>query len=244
VTGDLAGRVALVTGGGNGIGAAVVTRLAAAGAAVAVVDRDGSAARRVAAATGGTAVRADLATPDGTRAAFARAEAAHGRIDLVHLNAGTICGEPDLTRLDPDRYRSTMALNVDAVVHGVQMAVPALERAGGGAILVTSSIAGLTPFDLDPVYAMTKHAVIGLVRALAPGLAERGIRLAALCPDFVDTGFVAPYRAALTAAGPGLLTPEVVAEAAVAELTGGAAGRIVVVRPDREPYPYTFAPVP
>ncbi|MER7168998.1 SDR family NAD(P)-dependent oxidoreductase [Micromonospora sp. NPDC000207] len=237
-----AGRVAVVTGGGNGIGAAVAARLAAEGAGVVVVDRDGAAARRVAGQIGGTAIRADLATPEGTATAFARAEAAYGRIDLVHLNAGMLCGEPDLVRLDLDRYRSTMGVNVDAVVFGVRACVPALERAGGGAVLVTSSIAGLTPFDLDPVYAMTKHAVVGLVRALADGLHERGIRIAALCPDFVDTGFVEPYRGALAGAGE-MLTVDAVAAAAVTELTAGRPGTVLVLRADRPPYPYAFAPV-
>jgi NAD(P)-dependent dehydrogenase (short-subunit alcohol dehydrogenase family) len=243
VTGALTDRVAVVTGGGNGIGAAVVRRLAAHGAAVVAVDRDGAAARSVAAAAGGTAIKADVTTPEANRSVFARAEAVYGRVDLVHLNAGVICGEPDLVRLDLERYRATTAVNIDAVVFGIQATLPALARAGGGAILVTSSIAGLTPFDLDPVYAMTKHAVIGLVRALAGQLEAAGVRIAALCPDFVDTGFLGPHRELLTGTGAPMLTADAVAEAAVSELSGGKPGTILVVRPGRGPLPYVFAPV-
>jgi NAD(P)-dependent dehydrogenase (short-subunit alcohol dehydrogenase family) len=242
MTGTLTGRVAVVTGGGNGIGAAVARRLAAAGAAVVIVDRDGAAARSVAASIGGTAVKADLASPDGSRTAFARAEAVHGRIDLVHLNAGIMSGTPNLADLDLDRYRAVIGVNIDAVVFGVQAAIPALGRVGGGAILVTSSIAGLTEFDLDPVYAMTKHAVIGLVRALATQLARRGVRIGALCPDFVDTGFFGPHRQLLLASGHPMLTAEAVAEAAYAELTGGTSGGITVLRQGGVPTPYEFAP--
>ncbi|WP_407567209.1 SDR family oxidoreductase [Polymorphospora sp. A560] len=236
----LAGRVALVTGGGNGIGAAVARRLSAAGAAVVVADRDGAAARSVAAEVGGTAVRADLAAPEGTRTAFARAEAVHGRLDLVHLNAGMLSGTPDLTELDEARYRAVTGVNIDAVVFGVRAAIPALRRAGGGAVLVTSSIAGLTGFDLDPVYAMTKHAVVGLVRALAPSLAGQGIRISAICPDFVDTGFLGPHRHLVTG-GP-MLTADAVAEAVLGELADGESGRLLVLRAGQPPAPYVFAP--
>jgi NAD(P)-dependent dehydrogenase (short-subunit alcohol dehydrogenase family) len=175
--------------------------------------------------------------------AFARAEAIHGRIDLLHLNAGALSGTPDVTQVNADHYRSVTGINIDAVFFGVQAAVPALTRAGGGSILVTSSIAGLTAFDLDPVYAMTKHAVIGLVRALAGTLSRQGIRISAICPDFVDTGFFGTHRQMLAGAGFQMLTAEEVAEAAVAELTDGAAGRLLVVRHGRPPAEHVFAAV-
>lgn len=241
MTGPLAGRVAVVTGGANGIGAAVCRRLAAVGATVVVVDRDPVRAHAVADETGGTAVVADLTAPDASRRALAAAEKRHGRVDLVHLNAGVLCGMPDITRVTPAQYRTVSALNVDAVFYGVQAAIPVLRRSGGGAVLVTSSIAGLNEFEFDPVYAMTKHAVTGLVRALALPLAAEGIRISAICPAFVDTGFIGPYREMFRAAGYSLMSPVAVAEAAVAELIDGEPGRALVLEAGTPPTPFPFA---
>ncbi|KQS71361.1 SDR family oxidoreductase [Modestobacter sp. Leaf380] len=239
---DLAGRVAVVTGGGNGIGAAVAERLAARGAGVVVVDRDGAAAARVAARVGGTAIRADLATQEGTKVAVARALAVHGRIDLVHLNAGMLSGVHDLAALDVERYRRVVGLNVDAVVFGIQAALPSLVREGG-AVLVTASVAGLTPFELDPLYAMTKHAVVGLVLSLAGPLREQGVRIAALCPDFVDTGFIGAHREMVAAGGRALLAVGEVADAAVAALVDGVGGPVTVLLPGRPAHEHTVAEV-
>jgi NAD(P)-dependent dehydrogenase (short-subunit alcohol dehydrogenase family) len=240
MTGPIAGRVAVVTGGANGIGAAVSRRLATAGATVVVVDRDPVRTHALAAEIGGTPVIVDLTAPDASRRALAAAEKRHGRVDLVHLNAGMLCGMPDITRVTPTQYRTVMALNVDAVFYGVQAAIPALRRSGGGAILVTGSIAGLNEFEFDPVYAMTKHAVTGIVRALALPLAAEGIRISAICPAFVDTGFIGPYREMFQAAGYPLMSPAEVAEAAVAELIDGEPGRALVVEAGAPPTPFPF----
>ncbi len=243
MSGKLRGRVAVVTGGANGIGAAVCRRLATLGATVVVVDRDPVRAHTVASEIGGTAVVADLTAPDASRRALAVAEKKHGRIDLVHLNAGVLCGMPDITRVTPTQYRTVTALNIDAVFYGVQAAIPALRRSGGGAVLVTSSVAGLNEFEFDPVYAMTKHAVTGLVRALALPLASEGIRISAICPAFVDTGFIGPFREMFRAAGFPLMSADVVADAAVAELVDGEPGRALVVEAGAPPRPFPFADV-
>lgn len=233
-------RVALVTGGAGGIGAQVARHLAALGATVVVVDRDGPGAHAVATEIGGSAIETDLTVPTASGEAVAEALRRHGRLDLVHLNAGALCGEPDISRVEPERYQAVRALNLDAVWYGIHAAVPALRRRGGGAVLVTASMAGLSEFEFDPVYAMTKHAVIGLVRSLALPLATQGVRISALCPSFVDTAFLGPFRAMFAAAGYQLMDPAAVAEAAVAELINGEPGRVLVVRPGAQPVAVQF----
>lgn len=113
----------------------------------------------------------------------------------VHLNAGIQIAPPDapLTEYQFDamsieRYRRMMAVNIDGVVFGLQALLPLLPS--GSAIVVTASLAGITPYSVDPLYAMSKHAVVGLVRSLAPTLAKRNININAICPGGIDTGII------------------------------------------------------
>ena len=87
-----------------------------------------------------------------------------------------------------DRYRRMMSVNVDGVVFGPQALLPLLPS--GSSIVVTASLAGITPYSVDPLYAMSKHAVVGLVRSLAPTLAERDIIINAICPGGIDTAII------------------------------------------------------
>ncbi len=87
-----------------------------------------------------------------------------------------------------ERYRRMMGVNVDGIVFGLQALLPRLQT--GASIVVTASLAGITPYAIDPLYAMSKHAVVGLVRSLAPTLAERDIRINALCPGGIDTAII------------------------------------------------------
>jgi NAD(P)-dependent dehydrogenase (short-subunit alcohol dehydrogenase family) len=115
----------------------------------------------------------------------------------------------------------------------------------GDAIVVTASLAGLIGVEGDPIYSLTKHAVIGLVRSVAPQLAERGIRLNAVCPGFADTPMVrGTLRESLEAAGFPLLEPDDVAEAVWRAATGGGSGEAWIVQPGREPEPYRFRGIP
>ena len=165
---DLAGKVAVVTGGGSGIGLATATRLADAGASVAVVDLDGASAERAAATSVGSASRPTWAGPTQWPGIVDAVTARFGGIDLAHLNAGVTTGEADITALTDETYRRVMSVNVDGVVYGVRALVPALAARGGGAIVATASLAGLIGFSPDPIYCLTKHAVVGLVRSLVP----------------------------------------------------------------------------
>lgn len=152
---DLSGKVALVTGGASGIGAAAVDRLVAAGAQVVVVDRDADGAAAVAEKAGGLAFPADVTDPTALPAAVAAAEERFGRLDVVLLNAGVTAGQSGVTDLDLDGYRRILGVNLDHVVFGLNAAVPALRRAGGGHVVATASLAGLIGLPGDALYTAT-----------------------------------------------------------------------------------------
>jgi NAD(P)-dependent dehydrogenase (short-subunit alcohol dehydrogenase family) len=239
---ELAGRGALVTGGGSGIGAAVTRRLAAAGAHVAVIDRDADAARAIAEEVAGLALPGDVADPDTMPMLTRVAEDRFGRLDVVFLNAGTVGGQSGTEALDVARYRALVGVNVDHVVYGTCAAVPALRRAGGGTIVATASLAGLLGLPGDPLYTLTKHAVVGYVRAAGAALAEEGLRLCALCPGYADTPLLAGQRERFGDFP--LLRAEDVADAFEAVLARGVSGQAWYVQPGREPGPYGFRGVP
>jgi NAD(P)-dependent dehydrogenase (short-subunit alcohol dehydrogenase family) len=245
--------VALVTGGGSGIGLAIVRQLAAQDVRVAVADVDLAAARRAADETGGTAVPCDVRDPDASEAAVAEAERAYGALDLVFLNAGVSQQTTSWDDLDVEAYRRTVAINVDGVVFGVRAALPALRRQGTGStggtgstrgIVVTASLAGLAPAPATPVYALTKAAVVAFVRSMAPGLQVEGITLNAVCPGFVDTPLLDGITDRFAEAGFPLMSAEQVARAAVDLAQGEQTGQCVVLQPGREPTPYAFRGVP
>ncbi len=192
---ELPSRVAVITGAGSGIGAAMVARLAADGATVVAADIDLDAATAVADANGATAVRLDVTDRGGWTSVLDQVEADHGGIDLLAANAGIMSRPPDAP-IDDDildwteRWEAVRAVNLDGVVWGIAEVVPRLARSGGGDIVVTASVSGLVPTPIDPYYTATKHAVVGLVRSLAPGLEGRGVRINALCPGAIDTAIV------------------------------------------------------
>jgi NAD(P)-dependent dehydrogenase (short-subunit alcohol dehydrogenase family) len=239
---DLTGKAALVTGGASGIGAAAVRRLAAAGAVVAIVDRDERAARAVADEVGGLALPGDVTEADTMAMSIDVAEDSFGHLEVVLLNAGTTGGQSGTEALDLADYRRVMGVNVDHVVFGLAAAVPALRRAGGGVVVATASLAGLLPMPGDPLYTLTKHAVVGYVRAAAPVLAPEGIRFCAVCPGFADTPLIARARSQFGDFP--LLTAEDVADAIEAVLDRGEPGECWYVQPGRDPGPYGFRGVP
>ncbi len=239
---ELTGKVALVTGGASGIGAAAVRRLAAAGARVAVADRDEGAAAALATEVGGIALPGDVADPERMPAHVAAVEEAFGRLDVVLLNAGVTAGQSGVEDLDLAAYRRIVGVNVDHVVFGLTAAVPALRRAGGGHVVATASLAGLVAMPGDALSTMTKHAVVGYVRSAAPTLAAEGIRVNAICPGFADTPLIAQAKPRF--AGFPLLRAEDVADAVEAVLERGEPGECWFVQPGREPAPYGFRGVP
>ena len=236
-------RVALITGGASGIGLAVGRALAADGVRTVLADRDEGAGQAASAELGAVFVRTDAGNPEEVRAAVEAARQ-EGRLDLVVLNAGITTGETPIERLPLDRYRAIMAVNVDGVVFGVQAALPVLRAAGGGAIVATASLSGLTPYPQDPVYSMTKHAVVGLVRSLAEPLSTDGVTINCVCPGFVSTTLIDAYRDRFRQEGLPLLTVEEVAAAVLAAAGSGRTGQVWVCQPGRPCEPYRFRGVP
>jgi NAD(P)-dependent dehydrogenase (short-subunit alcohol dehydrogenase family) len=242
--GSLTGKVAVVTGGGSGIGLATAGLLAEAGASVAVVDLDGPSAERAAAGLGGFAVRADVGRPDEWTSVVDAVTSRFGGIDLAHLNAGVMTGEADIAALGDDGYRRIMGVNVDGVVFGIRALVPAMSARGGGAIVATASLAGLIGFSPDPIYTLTKHAVVGLVRALTPQLEAKGITCNAVCPGIVDTPLVGEARPMLEESGFPLIDARAVAATVVDLLSGEMSGEAVVIQAGRDPVPFRFGRPP
>jgi len=157
---------ALVTGGASGIGAALVARLRTERFDVESLDL----------VTG-----FDVTDPEAWEDT--------GPVDVACLNAGVLGGPPDPAELTLDGYRRALGVNVDGVVLGVRRLARVMPA--GGRIVCTASLAGLTAVPDDPVYALTKHAVVGYVRSVALPLSKRGISINAVCPGFADTAMVA-----------------------------------------------------
>lgn len=187
---------------------------------------------------------ADVRAPEANEAAVRAAEHAYGRLDLVHLNAGLGTGGMTLDNFDLATYRRLMDVNLDGVVHGFTAALPALRRAGGGAVVATSSLSGLTAFPGDALYAASKAAVIGLVRALAEPLAADGITVNAIAPGFTNTALVAPFAQVLADGNFPLLSVDEVADVVVGLLTGEETGQVYVIQPGGVAVPYRFRGVP
>jgi len=241
----LDGKVAVVSGAASGIGLAVARTLTEHGARVVVADRNEDAGRDAAATLGGAFVAADVGEPADWVRVVETAENELGGVDIAHLNAGVTCPEPAIEKLTDEQYRRIMRANVDGVVFGARAVVPAMERRGGGAIVATASLAGLIPTPFDPIYALTKHAVIGLVRSLVPHLQAKGIRVNAVCPGITDTPLVgAEPRAALEQAGFPLIPATDIAAAVLMAVSGDATGQAYVCQAGREPVPFEFRGVP
>ncbi|MBA2282077.1 MAG: SDR family NAD(P)-dependent oxidoreductase [Actinomycetota bacterium] len=237
---ELAGKVAVVTGGASGIGAATAARLAEAGCRVVVVDvQDGLGAEQ-AAAVDGRYVRADVSDPAAWLALVDDVVAVEGAIDVAHLNAGVVTGAADITELTDAQYDRIMGVNVHGVVYGLRAVARVMAGSGGG-IVATASVAGVWPFALDPIYTLTKHAVVGLVRSVAPGLDARGITVNAVCPGVVDTPLVGEARELLRGAGFPMIPPSLIADGVVGALTSGRTGECWVCLPDRDPAVFEFA---
>ena len=163
-------------------------------------------------------------------------------VDLACLNAGVVAREADVARLSDEEYRRIVGVNVDGVVFGVRRLAQVMD---GGSIVVTASLAGLTATEQDPLYALTKHAVVGFVRSVAPQLAERGIRLNMVNPGFVDTPMLDEVgRAAFESAGFPLLQPEDVAVAVLRAAEDEEVGQAWIVQPGRGPMKFRFPNLP
>jgi NAD(P)-dependent dehydrogenase (short-subunit alcohol dehydrogenase family) len=235
---EIEGRVAVVTGGGGGIGRALAGALVAAGARVLVADLDGEA---VAAAAGAIArrqpgvaisARADVANESELAGLIELAERELGAIDVFFANAG-VTGEGGLS--DDDDWAATIEVNLMAHVRAARLLVPTWLERGGGYFVSTASAAGLlSQIGLAP-YAVTKHAAVAFAEWLAITYGSRGIRVSCLCPMGVDTkmlnagleegGGAGVGRRVVASAGE-VLSPDVVADCV---LEGIAAERFLIL---------------
>jgi len=181
---SLAGKHIMISGGSRGIGWATASAALAAGAKVTIVDLQPPPE----ASQDLTFCPCDVTDPQAWQAVAAQQPAPQ----YLFLNAGVMsaaghaaAGAYQFSAINSQDYQRIRAVNLDGVVFGLQSLLPLMSS--GASIVVTASLAGLYRFPFDPLYAMTKHGLVGLVKSLAPNLESRGIRLHALCPDRVDT---------------------------------------------------------
>ena len=241
---ELPGKVALVTGAANGIGAAVSLRLASLGAQVVVADVDDEAGAALAAEIGGIYVHCDVRELADNEAAVAAAVAHFGGLDLVHLNAGISSGHGVGADFNVETYQRAMGINLDGVVFGVHAALPALQQRGGGTIVATASMAGLTPLPLDPIYAANKAGVVALARSLGEAYRAENILINALCPSFAHTAIIEPIKGFLEETHFPILEVSDVVDAFISILDAGGTGEAWFVVPGRESQPFSFRNVP
>lgn len=190
----LAGKVALVTGAGSGIGGSTARRLSAEGAKVVLVDRDVSGAELIATELGGESLvlRGDVGSESDMTSIFDRAVAEFGRVDLFHLNAGIAGDIGTFETLTVDRYDEILRVNLRGAFLGLKNAFRVLTAQGsGGAIVLTSSIAGVRGSPYMAAYSASKHGIVGLARSAGVQGAAHGIRVNAIAPGIIDSAMQA-----------------------------------------------------
>jgi NAD(P)-dependent dehydrogenase (short-subunit alcohol dehydrogenase family) len=222
---ELAGNVAVVTGGASGIGRALCRKFAAEGASVVVADVDAPGAATVAQEIKGLAVPCDMSVEGDVNALIDTALMSFGRIDLFCANAGILTGSrpddpADTIGADaPDEDWDRMwRVNVLSHIYAARALVPLMLDQGGGHILVTASAAGLLSMLGNAPYSVTKHAAVGFAEWLAITYGDQGLRVSCLCPQLVRTEMLASATSAMEQQGLarlGVLEPEEVAEAVV-----------------------------
>ena len=235
---------ALVTGGIGGFGVALARLLLGRSYNVALADLDIDRGATIAEELGVLFVPLDVGDLAANHRAVALVEAQYEAVDAVFLNAGIVGRQDPTAPLDMRAYEAILDANLHGVVYGIDAAVPALRRAGGGRIVVTASLAALVPMPADPFYSMTKSAALAYSRAIAPTLADEDITVSIVCPGFADTPLLGPMRPAFDEAGFPILPAPDVAAALLLAHDEGEAGSTHIVQPGMPPTPYRFRNVP
>jgi NAD(P)-dependent dehydrogenase (short-subunit alcohol dehydrogenase family) len=200
------GKVALVTGGGSGLGEACVHALAARGATVVVADISKDAAERVAGdvGNGAAAVTADVSDEGDVRSMVERIVGDHGRLDVAVNNAGIGGDQVPTGEYPVESWRKVLSVNLDGVFHCMRHELPAMVAGGGGAIVNMASILGSVGFAQSCAYVAAKHGVVGLTRTAALEYARQNIRVNAVGPGFIETPLLAAASQEIVAGVAGL----------------------------------------
>jgi NAD(P)-dependent dehydrogenase (short-subunit alcohol dehydrogenase family) len=230
---DLTNKRAIVTGGASGIGATVARRLAKLGAQVLVTDLNDEAGLGVASEIGGSYTHLDVSNPTD----WNELAAGQAAFDIAFLNAGVSTRLPDdpqsdapLSEVTDRAYRRIMGANVDGVVFGSRALMPAMIAAGSGHIVITASMAGLTAVPFDPIYALTKHAMVGYAKSLGLVAGPHGVCTSAICPGFADTNIITPdLKEFLGAMQVPIMSPDRVADTVVMALEANEPGSVWAV---------------
>lgn len=221
--GELSGKVVAITGAASGIGLACAKACIAAGARVALVDRDTDALDRVCADLGDAAL--PVVTDLMDKASVARMLPAildkAGRLDVFHANAGAYVGG-DVLEADPDAWDQMLNLNINAVFRSVHAVLPHLAKQGSGDVILTSSIAGVIPVVWEPIYTASKHAVQAFTHTVRRQMSRHGVRVGAILPGPVVTALLDELPKAKldqALADGSLMQPQEVADCVVFMLT-------------------------
>lgn len=251
----LLGRVAAITGAASGIGAAGANVFAGAGATIVGLDLQPEGPPSVTAlGPPHRALHLDVTDATAWRQAIDVIGQTFSHLDLLWLNAGVMSRPPDAPGSDGALQTVTAAafdrvfgVNVGGMIKGIEAAIPMLTADGGGDIVLTASASALVPNPLDPVYAASKCAVVGLTRSLAPVLEAEGIRINCICPGSTDTPMVPADRKRVVNGkvvsvtyGREIQPPERIAEGVLAILEGGETGQVWAALPGSAAAPVEF----
>ena len=205
----LEGKVALVTGGGSGIGEAIAHQFADQGATVVVVDINDVPAKQVATDIGASAHAevADVSDAESMQALIDRVMEQHGRLDIAVNNAGIGGAAAPVAEYPLDSWRQVMSVNLDGVFYSMRSEIPAMLKNGGGSIINMGSILSSVGFAQSGAYVAAKHGLIGLTKTAAIEYSKEGVRVNAVGPGFIETPLLQKPESAEIVAGVKALHP-------------------------------------